>query len=151
MPGHPEGALGFVSRFGFLRGTWGQSEAVDEIIHEIRVAQSLIEAADRNDWDALSKWMEANRSAIKLSPSLEFESGKEKPTLFFHPARLIDAIYLQFFEEVSGGANIRKCQSPRCSEWFRYGPGTKHRETAQYCSDRCRRAHFYLKAKEADQ
>lgn len=136
------GALDFVSKYGFLVG--GRSESVADIHHQIKVVSSLLSAWETHDWAALKLWMIDNRKNLRLNP--EFREG-DQPQLFFAPAALIDAIYLQLFRDISTGANFRLCKRPACGEWFYYGPGTEHRSTAQYCSTKCEKAHAYEKSK----
>lgn len=136
------GALNFVSLYGFLAGA--RHESVGDICRHIKVVRSLSSAWESHDWDALKLWMVDNQKKLRLNP--QFREG-DPPQLFFAPTSLIDAIYLQFFQDISTGVNFRLCRRPGCGEWFYYGPGTPHRSTAQYCSTKCEKAHAYEKAK----
>ncbi len=138
-----QGAKDFVSQYGFLRAD--RYEYVDAICHEIRVVQSLIKLKDSRNWERLHLWMIDNRKAIRLNPEL---LGGDPPELFFRPSTLIDAIYLQFFEDLSTKANLRLCARAGCGNWFKYGTGTNRRSTSQYCSPKCQNAAKYAKMKE---
>lgn len=132
--------LAFVNKFGLL--TPGSIGDIDYMVHEARVVRSLIDAKKRRDWSVLSGWLDNNAHVIRLTG--ERLPGK-RPELFFRPRTLRDAIYLQFFEDLSGGAKLKLCERPGCGNWFKYGPGTKppRRKTARYCSPKCHKAHAY--------
>ena len=144
-PPTPQGALDFIRKYGFLNGK--RSELVEFICHEIKVVRSLLAVKKSGDWEKLYLWMIDNPKASRLKPVL---LGGDPPQLFFQPTTLLDAIYLQFFEDMSGGANLKFCKRPGCGEWFRYGPGTLHRATAQFCSPKCQKADDYQKRKGAN-
>jgi hypothetical protein len=139
-----EGSLDFVSRYGFLRAT--KREEVSYICHQIEVFRSLIEARDRRDSDGLLHWLNNNSHAIRLNPRI---SG-DPLEFFFQPATLLDALYIQFFEDSESGAEHRLCARPGCGNWFKFGPGTDHRQTARYCSPKCQKAHAYTKTKKGN-
>ncbi len=62
----------------------------------------------------------------------------KRPTLQVEPLNLVAAMWLQVAGELTYGTKFRKCEW--CPTWFPYGPGTKHKETKRFCSDRCRKA-----------
>jgi hypothetical protein len=142
-PPTESGALAFVSRYGFLRG--GQSEPVEFICNEIRAVRGLLKLKDARDWKRLHLWSIDNPKIGVLRRDL---LAGDPPQLFFRPVTLQDAIYLQFFEDLSTDANLRLCNRRGCGAWFKYGPGTDHRSTAQYCSPRCHKSHTYAMQKE---
>lgn len=137
-----EGALKFVSKYGFLSGT--RIETVEFICQQIAIVRSLLNAKNDDDRKALDDWMANSGQAIRLHAKLQ---GEKTPQLFFAPRTLIDAVYLQFFQDLSTSPNLRLCARPGCDEWFTFGPGTEHRNTAQYCSPKCQKAHTYEKTK----
>lgn len=137
-PPTPEGALSFVCRYGFLQGQ--DSEDVEHICNEIAVANYLLDHAE--DRELLARWLEENARAMRLTATIT------KDGLFFRPVSLQSAIYLQFFEDLENGAQLRLCKRPGCETWFKYGPGTGKRNTAQYCSTKCEKAHNYERSKE---
>jgi hypothetical protein len=136
--------LEFVNHYGFLRE---QKDAYSlRFFHyEVKVARSVVEAKRLGRWHVLYNWMRENSHTIRLNPVL---LEADPPELFFQPTTLSDAAYLQFFEEVATRTQLKLCARPGCGEWFKYGPGTSHRNTAQYCSPRCQKAHAYVKLKE---
>ena len=139
------GVLAFVSKFGFLRGS--KSESVKSICDEIKVLRGLIAAKESHDWKSLQSWMIGNSKVTRLHPKFEQSKDGKPPQLFFAPSTLRDAIYLQFFQDISTSSNLRLCKRPGCGEWFTFGPGTGRRETAEYCSPKCQKAHAYDKSK----
>jgi hypothetical protein len=141
-----KGALDFVRQFGFLKGE--SSESVEFICEQIKIFRHLISLKQSQKWGGIRYWLSRNSEFIRLNPEL---LAGDPPEVFFRPSTLLDAIYLQFFEDLSSGANLRLCKRPGCREWFKYGPGTLHRNTAQYCSPKCQNAHKYAKRKEGAQ
>ncbi len=142
-----KGAYDFVSTCGFLglRPSNGRYEFVDDICQQIRVVRSLLKLKESRNWERLDLWMMDNRKAILLNPVI---SADDPPDLFFQPSTLIDAIYLQLFEDMSTQANLKLCERPGCVNWFKYGTGTGRRGTSQYCSPKCQNAAKYAKMKE---
>ena len=51
--------------------------------------------------------------------------------LRYRPARLIDAIWQRFAEEVAGIIGCTRCPAPKCGRWF---PRNHGRSDRQYCS-----------------
>lgn len=138
-----KGALDFVSRFGFLSDK--RQESVDFICSQIEVVRSLRKAKKARKWERLHLWMIDNRKAIRLNPDL---LAGDPPELFFRPSTLLDAIYVQFFEDLTTKANLKLCERPGCRNWFKYGTGTGRRSTSQYCSPKCQNAAKYARMKE---
>ena len=60
------------------------------------------------------------------------------------PARLLDALWLQLGQALSGGAQFRKCERPGCGEWFPVGGKSGRRLVARFCTDKCRIEHNSL-------
>ena len=149
-----DGALEFVSHYGFL---WGnrREESVVSISNEIKVMRSLVAAIDRHDWPILDLWLLDNRKAIRLHPEFQQDEEWSNPGLFFRPGSLRDAIFLQALEDVTRGTELWKCQAPGCREYRRVGPGTgrwkprndAHGRRVFYCSPKCQKSHQYLKRK----
>src|SRR5581483_2731720 len=55
-------------------------------------------------------------------------------SLHHRPARLIDAIWQRFAEEIAGLIACARCPAPRCGRWF---PRSIGRSDRQFCSHRC--------------
>ena len=144
-PTSEEGILKFVNEYGLL--TDDKISLVGGFRNSVEVINQLLWAKRTRKWEMLRDWMKENSAAIQLHPVL---LEGETPQLFFRPARLKDAIYLQFFEDLSSGAELKRCEREGCSEWFKYGPGSDppRRRTAQFCSPKCQKAHEYVRKKE---
>jgi hypothetical protein len=54
--------------------------------------------------------------------------------LRYRPARLIDAIWQRFAEEITSMIACAKCTAPKCGRWFPRSVGRGHR---QYCCHAC--------------
>jgi hypothetical protein len=139
------GVLAFARTYGLL--TDGL-DTVDDFLNARKVVRWLIARREKGDWPEIVRWFHKNHKAIRLTAAPDYHAP---PELFFKPMALIDAIYLQFFMDISSGAQLRLCKRPGCGNWFKYGPGTGHRETAEYCSPKCQKAHAYSKTKESKQ
>jgi hypothetical protein len=63
-----------------------------------------------------------------------------KLSLVFVPSSLIQFLWLQFALHVASGAKLLRCE--RCNLPFPCGSGTGRRETAKFCSNRCKVASF---------
>ncbi len=155
-PKTPQGALKFVEKFGFLNYRQdGKEQAVEEITDHIESARTLVDCYEREDWGRISDWLnKANPNSIfgiggvgKLGIVFGEKHPGERPELKFRAGSLNGAILVQYLNDVAGGTKHRKCVRPTCQIWFSYGPGTKHRETARYCSTKCQKAHAYMKHK----
>ena len=145
------GALSFVSRFGFLRSK-GRRETVDFICHGIEVMRALNKCIHQEDWPALDLWLRdnADADAIRLHPVFDQREGYPRPDLFFAPNTLMDAIYLQALQDATSGTDLRKCDRPGCPEYVAVGPGTGRKRTGRpafYCTPKCQKAHQYMRKK----
>jgi len=56
---------------------------------------------------------------------------------------LMDALWWQLVQKLSGGSSIREC--PQCGEWFEAGPGTTRRSDATFCCRDHKIRYFSLK------
>ncbi len=138
--------LAFVNIYGLLH-TDGEIELVGYFLNLRRGLQHLLAAKKRDDWDYAKRWSQANPSAIVLNAVIG-EDDKGRPQLEFRPQNLFGFICAQLIQDWSGGKEYKFCKNPGCNEYFYYGPGTDHRETAQYHSKKCNLAHAYQIRKE---
>ena len=145
----------FVKTYGLLwsrKGGRRGAEIIDMDLEEgsvesrtIRAAQrelkQLLAAKKRDNWHAARKWMQ-ERPRVQLGAVIgEDEAGR--PQLEFQPRNLFGFIVAQLIQDWSGGAQYKFCKRPGCPEYFYFGAGTAHRNTAKYCSKRCQMAHAY--------
>lgn len=153
-PDNAEGALDFVQRYGFLRSFHTGPEGVDFIASQIRVAQQLVSLTDAKDWNGIQAWADHNAKAIRLHPTFEYLEDEDRAEMFFAPATLLDAIWIQALQDIAKATDLRSCDRPGCPEWFAVGPGTgrprdlpKDREGVRYCGPKCQKAHAYMRTK----
>jgi hypothetical protein len=156
----PADALGFVNNWGFLHVPDAEFEAVADVLAGARLARSFVAITDRRDWPLLANALtkiqtdaeEGSLSAIGglggLGVQISVAAGATRPELWLRPANLLHGILVQHVEEVTREAKLRPCEAPGCPHYFEYGPGTKKRETAHYCSVKCKDAHAYDKRKQ---
>ena len=67
-------------------------------------------------------------------------------TLVLRPANLMVAIALQTAHHLSGAEEregVKLVQCLQCSEPFKVGPGTGHRASRKFCSNKCQDRHSY--------
>ena len=134
------GVLLFVAKYGCLVNT--EREAVAYFLRWRRAIKQLLAAKKRDDWTFARRWMAANEHGLRLEGMIgEDEDGR--PQLEFRPVDLLSFIVAQLLQDWSNGATYKFCKRPGCGEYFYYGPGTKHRSTAEYCSPRCQSARAY--------
>ena len=159
-PKSPEGALGFVRCFGFLHEAKAKDEPLFLTMEAIDSVRALLEVRRKQDWDWLARWLHTagqdsglfvHGGVGRIGVILRHDKGMQLPELHFRPGSLLGAIYVQFLMDVTGAVDLRKCRRPGCNEWFKYGPGTKHRDTARYHSAACQKSHAYMKQKESKQ
>ena len=149
----PAGALGFISKFGFLHRADAKEQLVDEVYSAIDQARWLHEAVEQKEWRQISEALaQAGQTGLshhggvgRLGVLFNLPPGTERPELRFAPASLLEAAYIQILDDAASGADLKRCKSPACDKYFRRGAGTNHRTTAEYCSTSCRTRHAYLR------
>ncbi len=149
-PKTPEGALGFVEKFGMPEHPEVQCYSPHRLYPFIDGLTIAVGRYDEGDWRGLvrvinSAWNHTGLGEGATGVQLSFATGMERPEFGLRPRDLIAAIYLQLALDISGGIKLRKCG--RCPTWFKYGPGTEHRSTARFCSRTCSNAHSYKRQK----
>ena len=131
----------FVEKYGLLEleksarpGDWMFQSMIMK--SAISVWQKSVRSED------MAELIEAFNQNVGLVPIQVMMIGKPSdsihPTLYIVPKNLLSGLWLQFAQAVSANAKLRSCGW--CSTWFRYGAGTGRRKSANYCSDRCRKA-----------
>lgn len=149
----PEGALSFIKEFGNPNMMDADEYDVERLYPFIENMKEGISLTHKGEWGVLADAF--NSAAIRrhgfghMTIGFDFQTGDKRPTITLRPRSLISAIWLQFALDCSGGAKLRKCRW--CPEFFKYGPGTGHRNTAVYCSPKCQKAHAYARREEATQ
>jgi len=118
----PEQLLEFVTHYGPLT-------AKNEIGKLLDTAAEMRELMQGKT--ALLTWPIAD-----LKASIVKDKGKGTVGVKFQPARLLDALWLQFAQAQSGGAQFRKCE--HCAKPFLVGGNSRKRLVAKFCCDQHR-------------
>jgi hypothetical protein len=128
--------LNFVEKFGPLTDD-GLNPKIGESTYEALVhAEAMREflAYASNDARHVVAAQSNQSSLSNISASLVFDPMTSRPKIRLKPASLLDAMWLQLGQKVSGDAVIRECK--HCGEWFEVGAGTGRRLDAKFCSDK---------------
>jgi hypothetical protein len=146
----PTGALEFVERFGPL--TWGgwdatRGDLVDLILMHAGAMRALLDAAREGRSPVLKEPGVQTPDSTVLAAVI-WDQTARAPRWCFRPTTLLDALWLQFGQEVTRGVKIQVCQ--HCGAWFEAGAGTGRRADAKFCSDEHRIAFNSLKRSKGD-
>ncbi len=109
------------------RGLWWH----DNIFGFSLVVRDIDSGNKRAMASAFAKYV-APRMTVRIEVPL-----KGRPLLKVAPIDLISAMWLQIAGEITNETKFRKCLW--CPKWFPHGPGTGHKATKRFCSDRCRK------------
>jgi hypothetical protein len=137
------GALEFVQSFGPL--TWSGADATQgDLVALITMnadamRQLLNSAAQGREPDARG----GIPRIITLRVTMVWDPTTKSLRWSFSPDTLLDALWVQFGQAVTRGAQIRSCQ--HCGAWFEAGIGTGRRADAKFCTDEHRIAFNSLK------
>jgi hypothetical protein len=82
----------------------------------------------------------------RASPSLLWETNRDRLGLYIVPDGLIGALWLQFARAVERDARFRQCLE--CTTWFEIAPG-RGRTDKQFCSTACRTRAYRNRQAEA--
>jgi len=117
----PGGVLDFVEKFGRLTHD-PKGESVPTVIGWARLMEERLPRVVGRQEDIPHNNLEAHLVTDRHGIRLEFR-----------PSTLIDALWLQLGQELSGGTKILRCI--HCHQMFRAGPGTGRRADATFCCD----------------
>jgi hypothetical protein len=142
------GLLGFVEKFGPLT-TAGLDKALGEPVDLV-----LEHAKAMRGWlgysvsgrSRLVERIALEHGGVPLGSMpvrLTMDPATRKPRLRLAPRSLLDALWVQFGQTLSGGATIHQCQ--HCGQWFESGTGTSRRADAKFCSNEHKIAFHSLK------
>ena len=118
----PTGVLGFIEEFGLLSFDGENGEKVSTIIEWAEIMESRLQKLKGRQDD-----IPPNSFEVHL---VTHHDGVRR--LEFRPSTLIDALWLQLGQELSGGSRIQRCI--HCHQLFRAGPGAARRADATFCS-----------------
>jgi hypothetical protein len=143
-PASPQGALGFVNKFGGLGGLGGGINYANEIVDGFFESQQQLKRASQlaktADWIGLVDYYNGSQSKSGRVRSQLRHQPRGKVALVFVPVSLIQFLWLQFALHEASGTKLLRCE--RCSAPFDVGAGTGRRETAKFCSNACKVAAF---------
>ena len=130
---HRFGDLGGVDEMRELAGKLSEAAAftLDEQVFEREGAQ-----ANRGVHVMVANKLLFSGDAGGVVPRLVVRAGR--PRFVFEASSLAIFMALELGAAIEAGAFMRRCA--HCHKAFLFGPMTKRRSTAQYCSDRCRAA-----------
>lgn len=130
--------LDFAGRFGLLEKREG-SERLDYWQESIKGMRESVRFAESGKADKfVSQWN--RRSPARLAIEFDPIVTDGKPTLRIVPMTLLDGLWLQVAQSLASSTSLRQCI--QCQSWFVFGTGTGRRKSADYCSDKCRKAAF---------
>jgi hypothetical protein len=151
IAGTPEGALGFVRRYGPVTMAYHPTigDRVEAVRRSARDMRRLLDAMSKEAQmseelqDAL---LSGSLSAIDLA--FVWDPSRRAPTWSFRPTSLCSALWLQFGQAMMRGVQLRVCL--HCGDWFETGVGTGRRADAKFCSDKHRVALNSLKRSKGE-
>lgn len=121
----PGGVLDFIEKFGPLTHSGfagGKGEKVADVIDWATIMEKRL------------RQVKGKQEDIPLNNlGAHLVTDSEGTRLEFRPSTLIDALWLQLGQELSGGTRILRCM--HCAQLFRAGPGTRRRADATFCTD----------------
>jgi hypothetical protein len=140
IPKTAEGLLDFMTKFGPLtrEGLDAQGEDVAAGVAAAQSMEQLLQAVERPGPAQLF----GERRSIHLTLQIA-DTGSGRLVASLVPDTLLDAIWLQLAEALSGDAQIRRCL--RCGAWFAAGANFGRRRETKFCSDEHRILYNSLK------
>jgi hypothetical protein len=141
-----QGLLRFVEKFGPLtkRG-YDDFESVEPMLEQAANMSAFLEHA-AVDKSGLSDWIALQHNGVPLSRMemrLTLDSMTRQPTLRITPPSLLDALWVQLGQKLSGGGVLRMCQ--HCGQPFQAGASAGRRADAKFCSTEHKIAFHSLK------
>ena len=151
LPEEPQAILEFANEFGILgvgRSGPPDNENWEEHVlwwyTHIQGVRYIVEGIDGGKASSMASIF---NQYVYPHMTVRIEAAQaRRASLHVDPTTLLSAIWLQVAGELTEGTNYRKCR--HCPNWFPVGPGTGHKQTKIFCSDRCRVAWNRRKGKE---
>jgi hypothetical protein len=140
IPKTPEGVLDFITKFGPLtrEGLEDRGEDVAAVLEGAESMAGLLQTAEgRQSTSQLS----SQRKSIYLT--MEFANPSSGRLLTIVPDTLLDGMWLQLAEALSGDAQLLRCI--QCGVWFAAGASFGRRRETKFCSDEHRILYNSLK------
>lgn len=131
--------LDFVEKFGPLTSAGFKTNAGDPVPQILEHASAMREFLANSSGDRIRR---VERIAIQqggvtltgMTVKFSLDMETRFPSLWISPRSLLDALWLQLWQALSGSVAMQKCL--HCSQWFETGPGTGRRAGAKFCSDK---------------
>ncbi len=142
LPKDPAALLDFANEFGFLgvRQAGYERNVVEEYAlywhQHMDFMRSVVKAID--DGHESLAVQTFNRHVAPYMTIWIQPASEGRPPLHVVPVNLLAAMWFEIAGELTQGTQYKKCEW--CPNWFPYGPGTGHKVTKRFCSDRCRKA-----------
>ena len=151
---NPEAILGFANKFGLLThppedessdhfgmtdlSTWyGIIWEMKGVIAEWELGRRQGDVVQTIESFSSLEWSWFDQMPL-VEVRLSASADPVRPFLSLVPSTLMAAMWIQFAQAVASGIQLRRCAV--CPTWFVFGTGTGRRNSANYCSDRCRKA-----------
>ncbi len=136
----PRGAVEFCSKYGHPESYkfWDDipmGRRVEWLCFKIEHMRNAVDLWKSGDLSGLTGPLDVHEPQASIKFCVI--PGEKLPSLIIQPNTLLDGMWLQFMQAASEHRKFQKCAA--CPTWFAYGKGTKRRNTAIYCSDRCRK------------
>jgi hypothetical protein len=133
----PDGVVNFVNRYGpvtTLGNDIYRCDTVRKVVHQAKLMQEVLKrSAGGQRWP---KWWAKPLRVTAISAIDAFvvwDPESRLPRWYLHPKFLLDALWLQLGQALTGRALIRQCE--QCRTWFEAGRGTGRRADAKFCSE----------------
>lgn len=143
-----DSVLSFIKKYGPLtaEGLDPQNgELIDGVIVHAKTMNEVLYYA-RYDEGGAKALVEATGGLIPMADmeiALVLDRALTAPKLIIRPKSLLDGLWIQLAQNLSGNLKIRQCQ--HCGIWFETGHGKGRRLDAKFCSDEHRVAFNSLK------
>jgi hypothetical protein len=131
----PEELLAFVTQYGpltFAGTAHDAGDVVDELLDQAKRMEKRFKPKARVELDGPLADVKAWISTDK----------KGKVSIKMLPSTLLDALWLQLGQSLSGGAKMRECR--HCKHWFPVGGDSGRRLVAEFCSEEHKKRFFSL-------
>ena len=140
------GLLAFVNQYGPL--SWmgfdaKMGDVVDHVMWDARTMRDLLAVSADEHSLGPDPGPAYVGSFISVDAAVVWDPASKSLRWQFRPNSLLDALWLQFGQAVTRGAQLRACE--HCGAWFEAGAGTGRRADAKFCSDEHRITHNSLK------
>jgi hypothetical protein len=145
-----------LSEYPMLYTTFANVRSYDQLLAFITEYGSL---TNKNEIEKLldaakeiRAWLSREKSPLwsvaDLKASLIRDRTSGTAVISFSPTTLLDALWLQLAQALSGGAQFRQCE--KCKIPFPVGGKSGRRLVARFCSDKCRIEFNSLKRSQKD-